>query len=67
MERAPEVPVGGVEQPHATTVGPRTDTFTTDTPSAATVVAERAGVCREPALRTEGGLTAYGLGTLSRS
>ena len=34
VERAPEVPVGGVEQPHATTVGPRADTLPADTPTA---------------------------------
>ena len=33
VERAPEVPVGGVEQPHASTVGPRADTLPADTPA----------------------------------
>src|SRR6478735_6119546 len=32
VERPPEVPVGGVEQPHATTVGPAADTSDADTP-----------------------------------
>jgi hypothetical protein len=35
VERAPEVPVGGVEQPHATTVGLRADTLPRDTPTSA--------------------------------
>ena len=46
MERAPEVPVGGVEQPHATTVGPRADTPTTDTPTGPAPVAERSPTTR---------------------
>ncbi|GAA2486961.1 hypothetical protein GCM10009858_26180 [Terrabacter carboxydivorans] len=46
MERAPEVPVGGVEQPHATTVGPRADTLATDTPVGGAALRQRRRVGR---------------------